>query len=159
IIGVIDTKFNHPDLSCSSPIPNCSVVKYSDFQSPTCDIHNFSSSCIGGSNHGTAVAGIMIGNGAHAGGPTPVEACRVKGQSFGAGIGAVACGVFRGCFNFCQEGSPPAVIDEIFQTGYDLGSRLSNNSWGSLAPDRYGMKAERVDFWAYNNTGGDPTSG
>src|SRR5262249_8945525 len=37
--------------------------------------------------------------------------------------------------------------------------RLSNNSWGSLAPDRYGMKAERVDFWAYNNTGGDPTSG
>jgi hypothetical protein len=171
LIGIIDTTYNHPDLGCSDTpnhIPNCTIMRYTVYNTPTCRMSNLVWECQSGRYpgryHGSAVSGIMVGSGLQDGGETPIEACRRKGHAFGARLWVVQCdkeGLFRvdpmNCLTRCHGGAYEQTLTDFFRVTYHFGSRLSNHSWG-FDGTSYDIGAATVDTWAYDNDD-DPSNG
>ncbi|MEJ5166334.1 MAG: S8 family serine peptidase [Thermoanaerobaculia bacterium] len=164
LIGIIDSSFLSPDLECSSGVPNCTIFKYVIYNTstnPPCNIENSVNYCEGGFGHGTATAGIILGNGSQSGGESPVEYCSYKGISFGSRLWALKCdsnSVIFDCFNNCNGGDYTQLLRDFFLSSFEDGSRISSHSWTSYTYGEYDVGAEAVDIWAYDNDG-NPQNG
>lgn len=159
LIGIIDSSFLSPDLECSSGVPNCSIYKYVIYNtstSPPCNIENSVNYCEGGFGHGTATAGILLGNGSQSGGESPVENCSYKGISFGSRLWALKCDRNFGdfdCFGGCNGGDWTLLLRDFFLSSFEDGSRISSHSWTAYVNGEYDSGSESVDIWAYDNDG------
>lgn len=153
LVGILDTHFNHIDLSCGSGIPNDVIFRYTEYNSTNTGCGGIArTSCIdSGVFHGTAVAGIIAGSGTRDGGETPVQACTRKGHAFGARLWLLNCDGLNNalsCLNDCDSNT---AMDYFFQASYGDGSRISSHSWSAAVNGDYNILSALVDAWAYDN--------
>mgnify|MGYP005850015533 CR=1 FL=1 len=159
IVGVLDTTFFSPDFDCDLGVPNCTIAKFVDYGA-NCDINETSNYCISGGSHGSATAGIIVGNGDQSDtdgdgdGEIPIEGCSNKGLSFGARLWGLKCDRNPWdfyCLNYCHSGDYTITLSNFFQASYEDGSRISSHSWGTPVMGQYDSSSEIVDIWAYDN--------
>ncbi|QYE35683.1 S8 family serine peptidase [Polymorphobacter sp. PAMC 29334] len=89
--------------------------------------------------HGTHVAGTIAGSGIASGGV-------LRGAAPGASI------YFQSLLDANGRlGGLPKEIGSLFQSAYDAGVRIHNNSWGAFLESRYGANAVRVDKFVHDH--------
>lgn len=87
--------------------------------------------------HGTHVAGSILGDGLRSGG-------RYRGTAPGAQLYFQSLLDARGGL-----GGLPLDLDDLFESAYQAGARIHNNSWGARTSSRYTINASEVDAFIH----------